>query len=151
MYKGYRVSISKDSNQMGWESVDIASQAKYSFNPNGILGTTQKNGATLQRISDGSDNFVKVIAINSAKQAINFGLSNYGNLTGDYLTQENLQAYMDVIGLGLSMSQGPIGIAAAAASITLKAVSHEIELAKKNQLVSILRERTGTNLYSGGR
>ena len=37
-------------------------------------------------------NLGAVAVVQIAKQALNFGLSNYGNLTGDYVTQTQIKA-----------------------------------------------------------
>ena len=39
------------------------------------------------------------------KQAMNYGLSNYGNLTGDYIMQEQLSAGVELLGYGISISK----------------------------------------------
>lgn len=100
---------------------------------------------------DSGSGLGKVIATNAVKQAASFAISNYGNLTGDYQTQANIQGGIELLGIGMMMMQGPVGVAAAVTSLTLKAVNHQIDLAKRRQETEFLKMRTGMMNFMGGR
>jgi hypothetical protein len=111
------------------------------------------NGNSKSNVSpnDKGGGLGKIIAIDAVKRASQFALSNYGNLTGDYQTQANIQGGLELVGLGVMALSGPVGFAAAIGGLTLKAASSQIDLYKKNQATEMLRYRTGMNSFSGGR
>lgn len=97
------------------------------------------------------DNASKAIAAYMGKQAANYAVSNYGNLTGDYIAQANIQGAIELGGMiGLAFT-GPLGAAVALTGIALKAAAEQTEIYKSNLATSNLRERVGMTYYSGGR
>lgn len=101
--------------------------------------------------NEASESVSKVVAIQVGKQALQYGIQNYGNLTGDYVGQANISAGLQVAGLVAMASQGPVGIAAAAVSLGTQALSYGIDMNKRNRETQFLRERTGMIGFSGGR
>lgn len=97
------------------------------------------------------DNTSKAVAAYMTKQALSYAVSNYGNLTGDYIAQANIQGAIEIGGLIGLAATGPIGAVAAATGLVLKAASQEIEIYKKNIETENLRMRVGLVNYSGGR
>jgi len=93
----------------------------------------------------------KAVIANAVNQASQFALSNYGNLTGDYQTQANIQGGLEMVGLGIMALSGPVGAVAAVGSLVIKSINNQIDITKKNQQVELLRARTGMMNYSGGR
>jgi hypothetical protein len=93
----------------------------------------------------------KAVIANAVNQAGQFALSNYGNLTGDYQTQANIQGGLEMIGLGVMALSSPVGAVAAVGSLVIKGINRQVDIAKKNQQVDLLRARTGMMNYSGGR
>ena len=52
---------------------------------------------------------------------MNAGLSNYGNLTGDYIMQEQLSAGVELLGYGISIAKGgALGVLYTGVSLGLK-------------------------------
>ena len=82
------------------------------------------------------------------KQAAQYAINNYGNLTGDYVTQENIGGALEVAGLIGMMATGPLGIAAAAASVGVKVASRAIDVRKSQIQSDAFRSRVG--LTNGG-
>lgn len=101
--------------------------------------------------NEASGSVSKLVAIQMGKQALQYGMSNYGNLTGDYVGQANISAGLQVAGLVAMASQGPLGIAAAVTSLGIQAANYGIDMAKKRRETEFLRERTGMTQNSGGR
>lgn len=111
---------------------------------------TQKKIAK-EASNEASGSVSKLVAIQMGKQALQFGMSNYGNLTGDYVTQANIGAGVQIAGLVAMASQGPLGIAAAVFSLSTQALNNGLDIAKKNREVQFLRERVGMTAINGGR
>jgi len=97
------------------------------------------------------DSVSKAVAMQMAKQAANYAVSNYGNLTGDYIAQANIQGAIELGGMIGLAATGPVGAAVAFTGLMLKVASEQTEIYKKNLATSNLRERTGMSFYSGGR
>lgn len=102
-----------------------------------------------------------------AMQAVNYSISQYGNLTGDYTAQKNLQRLMSVVNNVVSIGQaavagasvgGWIGAAIGASiAITNQVISYGYQTfgeyvsnIKQNREIDILRERSGLNSYLDG-
>jgi len=111
---------------------------------------TQKKLAN-EASNEASGSVSKVVAIQVGKRALQYGIQNYGNLTGDYVGQANISAGLQVAGLVAMALQGPVGIAAAAVSLGTQALSYGIDMNKRNREAQFLRERTGMIGISGGR
>lgn len=111
---------------------------------------TQKKIAK-EASNEASGSVSKLVAIQMGKQALQYGMSNYGNLTGDYVTQANIGAGVQIAGLVAMASQGPLGIAAAVFSLSTQALNNGLDIAKKNREVQFLRERVGMTSINGGR
>lgn len=152
-YKGYRISIVKDSNENLQrnpnEVVDVNTN-EFSFNPNG--STSSQNAANSQKVNNVKGGAVNTALVNMGKQAINYGLQNYGELTGDYQTQANIQSFVEIGRMVATVAiGGPVGAIAVAGELAFKAINQQIDLAKKRQETQLLRERTGVSAYNGGR
>lgn len=93
----------------------------------------------------------KAMAITMGKQGINYVLSNYGNLTGDYITQDRLQASLQALSTIAMISSGGVGAIVGGFGLGLNIMSNEIDIYKRNLQVEMLRQRTGILMYGGGR
>jgi hypothetical protein len=110
----------------------------------------EQNGAITKEKSNGNS-VSKTIAVYMAKQAVGYAFSNYGNLTGDYIAQANIQGTIEVAGLIALAVSSPVGAVSAGMSLAVKIANMSIENYKKNISINQLRERTGMIGYSGGR
>lgn len=151
-YKGYRVSITKDGSKDGLRNANDAVSVdtkEFSFNPN---GSASSQSASPQKVNDVKGGAVNTALIQMGQKAISFGLSNYGELTGDYQTQANIQSFIEVGRMVATVAiGGPIGAITVAGELAFKAISQQLELTKKRQETELLRLRTGMSAYSGGR
>lgn len=111
--------------------------------------TTKK--LTKEASNEASESVSKVVAIQMGKQALQYGIQNYGNLTGDYVRQANISAGLQVAGLVAMASQGPVGIAAAVVSLGTQTLSYGIDMNNRNREAQFLRERVGMASIYGGR
>lgn len=113
---------------------------------------TQDAQASTERVKKKADKSPsKTIAMYMSKQALNYAVSNYGNLTGDYIAQANIQGTIEIGGIVAMAFTGPVGVVASIGAVGIKVASQQIDLYKKNLNTQLLRERTGMNTFSGGR
>lgn len=127
---------------------DVKSDEEVGKPTSGIQDAQANNKKTKEKEKE---NPAKAIAAYMGKQAANYAVSNYGNLTGDYIAQANIQGTIEVAGLMALAVTGPVGAVAAGAGLALRAASKTIDISKQNQQTAYLRERTGMATYSGGR
>jgi hypothetical protein len=85
----------------------------------------------------------KAIAIHMGKQALNYALSNYGNLTGDHITQARISETLELAGLIAMAASGPVGMVAAAGNVAIKAFNRYIDVRKSEIQANALKVRTG--------
>lgn len=94
----------------------------------------------------------KMVMTYVGTQAVKWATSNYGNLTGDYLTQANINEGIAIAGMGVAIMQSPlIGGLAAATALTVKGIEKMLEIREQEQRASSIRERFGTIISTGGR
>lgn len=115
-------------------------------------GTGQKSSKEEIKSREMSSQIGSTIAIQMAKQATNFVVSNYGDLTGDYIQQKNIQGAIEIGGLALmAIKGGSVGVALAVGVLVIKVAQRNIEVERANRSIALLRERTGMIGWSGGR
>lgn len=85
----------------------------------------------------------KTIAVNMISKGAQYVMSNYGNLTGDYMTQSNINSLIEIGSLAAMAATGPVGVAAAGISLAFKSIDYAIENHKKKQELEFFRERIG--------
>lgn len=149
-FKGYKIQLTKGQDTSGPQSFQ-----EVSFNPNGGY-YAQGGDNAVQQASGGLANssrggLANAVVTGIATRAVQFGLSNYGNLTGDYITHARIEGLIEVGGLIMMASTGIIGATAAISSIALKEINRQIDITKKNQDTELLRQRTGMTTFAGGR
>ncbi len=92
------------------------------------------------------------VAADLGKKAIQWGISNYGELTGDYTTQQALQTGIELAGsVAIIAASGWIGAAAVAANYTTKFANNLIAMRKSQTSAAMLQARTQTLVSKGGR
>lgn len=115
-------------------------------------GTGQKSSKEEIKSREMSSQIGSTIAIQMAKQATHFVVSNYGDLTGDYIQQINIQGAIEIGGLALmAIKGGAVGVALAVGTLVIKVAQRNIEVERANRSITLLRERTGMIGWSGGR
>jgi len=96
--------------------------------------------------------------IGNVRQAVQFGLSNVGNFTGDYITQRNINRALETLN-GVSsvamgaMAGGWVGAVIATASLAVRGITQEIsrQINYQNEEIntSMARQRSG-NVHTDG-
>lgn len=88
----------------------------------------------------------KTIAIHMGKQALSYAMSNYGNLTGDYIGQTRINETLEVAGLiGMAVAGGWVGVTAAVGAVAIKAVNRYVDVKKSEIQSNAMRIRTGAS------
>ena len=88
----------------------------------------------------------KAIAIHMGKQALSYAMSNYGNLTGDYIGQARINETLEVAGLiGMAVAGGWVGVTAAVGAVAIKAVNRYVDVKKSEIQSNAMRIRTGAS------
>ena len=94
---------------------------------------------------------VRVAMINAAKQAINTGVSQFGNITGDYASARAINTVTSAAADIFMLSQGPVGIIAVATKYTMAGVTSYIEQKNRSINEQLIRERAGSIIKKGSR
>ena len=117
------------------------------------LGQTPDTEISAKSMSQGVNSSTsKMVATYVGTQALKWATSNYGNLTGDYVTQANINEGIAIAGMGIAMAQSPImGGLAAATALTVKGIGRMLEIREQEQRAQSIRERVGTIISTGGR
>lgn len=91
-----------------------------------------------------SSNTAKTMAIYMGKQAAQYLVSNYGNLTGDYMGQANLSAGIELGSMAMMVAKGgAVGAVVAAGTLAVKGLNYYLDNKKSENRAKALRERVG--------
>lgn len=85
----------------------------------------------------------------AALRAINYGLNQYGNLTGDYLTGQNIQQAQSYFSI-LSGATSVAGALGAAMTVGMIVATEVIKYNRNMENLNMLRQRAGV-FTNGGR
>lgn len=95
---------------------------------------------------------INATLINYGMQLFQVGTSLYGEISGDYMTQTDINNAMGLAGDALLIARGgPLGIAAVAYKRTMQAVNLTISNKKQQQILEFQKSRLGTNAINGSR
>lgn len=106
-----------------------------------IKDATSTNEAKSKNAVDNS--MIKGLIIDSGKKIVLNGLSNYGNLTGNYQAQSQVQNLVNIAGTAIQLMNFPVGTIATAVSLGNTAINEIIERNNQRLQVELLRERSG--------
>ena len=95
---------------------------------------------------------INTALINAGKQLASYGVSQYGNLTGNTIRQRQID---DTLQIGSYIAQivagGWIGAIAVGVQLTTSAVNNATATRKANQQAELLYQRSGNITLNGGR
>lgn len=98
------------------------------------------------------DKAVNTALINAGKQIINYGISQYGNITGNTIKGRQMQDAVNIAGyIGEIATGGWVGVITVGTQIGLNAVSNAVETNKANRQAELLYQRSGNATINGGR
>ena len=124
-------------------------------NANQIEDVNTKEASQRQKIKDATttneaknknavdNSMIKGLIIDSGKKIVLNGLSNYGNLTGNYQAQSQVQNLVNIAGTAIQLMNFPVGTIATAVSLGNTAINEIIERNNQRLQVELLRERSG--------
>lgn len=112
--------------------------------PNTPQLPSTSNASTKSIVENTQNSVVKTMAVQMGRQALQYALSNYGNLTGDYVGQSNISAGIEIGSLALmSMTGGAVGALAAIGALTVKNLNYYLDVKKSENQARAMRERVG--------
>lgn len=144
----YDINIIVSTNAKGGQGVD------YNY-------TNKADTSSMEQSGDAHDfkmyvaGMVQQQAVSIGRQALSFAVSNYGNWTGDYVTQANLETVTKIVGTASELAVAAVvggvpgfivAVAAKAVSYGFKTLGGELERVNENRRISVLRERVGTSI-----
>ena len=87
-------------------------------------------------------NAAKAIATQMASKVATTALNNYGNITGDYVTQQNMQTMVgEVTALGGAIAMGPVGVATYVGGKLIEGYNYVSQLKRSEAESSFKRQR----------
>ena len=109
-----------------------------------IKNATSTNEATNKSAVD--DSMIKSIIVDNAKKIAMNGLQNYGNLTGNYRSQAQLQDAIGMVGTAVQLMNWPVGTIATAVNFANSGINYLIDRNNQKQQIELLRERSGNSV-----
>ena len=88
---------------------------------------------------------IKTLAIQAGKTLFNYGLSVYGDLTGNYVLENKINDAINISSTAAMLATFPVGTIAAVTQITTSTISSFINQNKSNLETNLLRSRTGNS------
>lgn len=114
--------------------------------------TPQQAQAQGQRDTESGSGVAQTAIIHIASKAIQYGLHNYGDLTGDYIGQARINDTVQIATYAAAIIKNPVaGTVYTALSIGVRAAQNAITIQKANQNAAQLRVRVGEITQNGGR
>ena len=124
-------------------------------NANQIEDVNTKESSQRQKVKDATstneaknknavdESMIKGLIIDSAKKLAINGLSNYGNLTGNYRAQSALQDSINAIGTAVQLMNYPVGTIATAVNLANSGINYLVERNNQIQQLELLKQRSG--------
>lgn len=129
-YKEYRIAI--DNNLVGIERVDPGT---------GTLPSEAVSGE-----SKSQSGVSKAIAVHMGQKAFQYMVSNYGELTGNYYAQEQINAALQITGMIGMAATGLVGAIVVGAQLAVMGIDRAIEVNTSRRTSRVLQERYGIAL-----
>lgn len=124
-------------------------------NANQIEDVNTKEASQRQKVKDATsineaknknavdNSMIKSLIVDSAKKIAMNGISNIGNLTGNYQAQSKLQDAINFGATALQLMNWPVGTIATAVSLVNTGINEVVERSNQKQQIELLRERSG--------
>lgn len=98
------------------------------------------------------DKAINTALINAGKRIASYGISQYGNLTGNTIRQRQIDDALNIAGyVGEIAVGGWVGAISVATQVGLGAVGNAIATNRANREAQLLYERSGNATINGGR
>jgi hypothetical protein len=117
----------------------VSSQIENGVSSDGQLTTPTQNSKDAARSAQMS------LIVDYSKKIAMQGISQIGDITGNYIMQSQITGVMNAAALGMTMLQFPYGTIAGVYQLASQTVSTFIQTTKQNRDIDLFRERTGNN------
>ena len=95
---------------------------------------------------------VNTALINAGKRFASYGVSQYGNLTGNTIQQRKIENALNIAGyVGEIAAGGWVGAISVASQLAISSMNNYIETNKSNLEAEMLLQRSGNATINGGR
>lgn len=95
---------------------------------------------------------IKTALVSAGKNIASYGVSQYGNITGNTIAQRNIDNLLTVAGyVGQIAAGGWVGAIAVGVQLTAQISNNFIAATKANQQAELLYQRSGNITIDGGR
>lgn len=95
---------------------------------------------------------INTALISAGKQLASYGLSQYGNLTGNTIRQRQIDNTLQIGSyVGQILVGGWVGAISVGVQLTTSAINNNIATRKANQQAELLYQRSGNVTLNGGR
>lgn len=126
---------------------DAVSQNELSFSPQYTTPHIQGSGSKIENVRS---DLINLALIQAGKSALNYAISNYGELTGDYYTQEMINSIIQVVGMGVTAMSSTLGAVGVGVQLSLSGINRLIDVKKSKIKSKNMQERLGIS-FSGSR
>lgn len=107
--------------------------------------TPKKDESTTQKA-------IKTALVSAGRNIASYGLSQYGNITGNTIAQRNIENALNIAGyIGQIAVGGWVGAIAVGVQLTTQAFNNSIATTRANQQAELLYQRSGNITIDGGR
>lgn len=103
-----------------------------------------KNTTPSNNSKDISRSALVTMGIGYAKKSLQYGISVYGNLTGDYHNQRQMEMGIEAVSTLHMMTKFPIGTIGGAFNIATQTANAIITMQKNNIISDIMKQRIGS-------
>lgn len=107
------------------------------------IGQEVEIAAKKKSSNDIARSAVVTMAIGYGKKAASYVTGIFGDLTGDYIKQNQVENLINNAATGMMMAQFPVGTIAGAFSLATQTISYYINVDKQNRQTALLKERSG--------
>lgn len=95
---------------------------------------------------------INTALINAGKQLASYGLSQYGNITGNTIRQRQIDNTLQIASyVGQVLAGGWVGAISVGVQLTTSGISNAVATRKANQQAELLYQRSGNVTLNGGR
>lgn len=105
-----------------------------------VATTSQKKSPNTKKTAR---SMVSAMAIDYAKKTLSYGVSVWGDLTGNYQAENGMNGAIQMIGLGVQLANFPVGTIAGVFQMTTNLASNVIQTQRANRKSEMLLKRSG--------
>lgn len=105
-----------------------------------VATTSQKKSPNAKKTAR---SMVSAAAIDYAKKTLSYGVSVWGDFTGNYQAESGMNGAIQMIGLGVQLANFPVGTIAGVFQMTTNLASNVIQTQRANRKSEMLLKRSG--------